>query len=197
MDGTLVDSERCSSMAIVDIVNHPDVTEAYVSVQYKGWELAEVFRHMGETFDIALADDIVEQYRTREAELSKTMIKENPGVRSTLSQLPCHSCIASNARQDKTLRSLKQCNLEAFFDNRVYSAYDIQKWKPDPALFLHAAKTEGHLPENCVVVEDSLAGLTAALAANMKAVFYNPHDESHSLSNVHSIKHFEELLNII
>ena len=59
-------------------------------------------------------------------------------------------------------------------------------FKPDPGLFLHAAESMEYGPENCIVIEDSLVGLQAALAAKMKCVFYNPdsHHDSHDISTV-------------
>ena len=197
MDGTLVDSERCAAQAISDVIGHVDITPAYIDQHYKGWKLVEIFRQIGMTHKIDFDNDVIDRYRAREDELSVSMVTENPGVRQTLSRLNCHTCIASNAPKEKTRRSLTQCNLQHFFDERIYSAYDIQKWKPDPSLFLHAAEAEGHAVANCLVVEDSMAGLEAALAAKMTAVFYNPRKEAHSLSNVHTLQHFEELLDLV
>lgn len=197
MDGTLVDSERCAAQAVSDVIGHPDVTPAHIGEHYKGWKLAEIFRQIGIAHKIDFDADVIDRYRAREDELSASLITENPGVRKTLSELNCHTCIASNAPREKTRRSLTQCDLAHFFDERIHSAYDIQKWKPDPSLFLHTAEAEGHRAANCLVVEDSMAGLEAALAANMTAVFYNPRNEPHSLSNVHTLRHFEELLTLI
>ena len=197
MDGTLVDSEHCAAQAVSDVIGHAEITLAYIDQHYKGWKLVEIFRQISMTHKIDFDNDVIDRYRAREDELSVSMITENPGVRNTLSRLKCHTCIASNAPKEKTRRSLIQCNLQHFFDERIYSAYDIQKWKPDPSLFLHAAAAEGHAVANCLVVEDSMAGLEAALAANMTAVFYNPRNAAHSLSNVHTLQHFEELLDLV
>jgi len=161
------------------------------------WLTANSVRHKPPAMSLTFDSDIIDRYRAREDELSSSLIRENPGVRDTLLKLDCHTCIASNAPREKTRRSLIQCDLEQFFDERIYSAYDLEKWKPDPALFLHAAQTEGHPVENCLVVEDSMAGLAAAQAANMRVAFYNPRGESHSLTDVHTLTHFEELLSLI
>jgi len=50
------------------------------------------------------------------------------------------------------------------FENRIFSAYDIQRWKPDPELFLHAAREMGFAPHECAVVEDSMSGIKAAVS---------------------------------
>jgi beta-phosphoglucomutase-like phosphatase (HAD superfamily) len=50
----------------------------------------------------------------------------------------------------------------------------VHSWKPDPGLFLHAARTMGFAPSQCVVVEDSDVGIDAALAAGMRAMHFIP-----------------------
>jgi HAD superfamily hydrolase (TIGR01509 family) len=56
------------------------------------------------------------------------------------------------------------------FEGRLFSAYEVGSWKPDPGLFLHAAQALGVHPSRCVVVEDSLSGIHAAKAAGMRVL---------------------------
>lgn len=70
--------------------------------------------------------------------------------------------------------SVSVTGLKEYFEDRLFSAYDLGVWKPEPDLFLHAAKEMGFKPQECVVVEDSQVGVQAALSANMKVVHYNP-----------------------
>ena len=82
-------------------------------------------------------------------------------------------CVASNAPQAKIAINLSVTGLDQFFSaDRTFSAYDINVWKPQPDLFLHVAKKLGVDPANCVVVEDSLAGIDAGLAAGMQVIGY-------------------------
>lgn len=197
MDGTLVDSELCGSQAICDVISDASLRLSQIESDYRGWKLADIFLHIASVHSIELPENIIDLYRARENELADELIKENPGVRETLEMLDHHICIASNAPIEKTVRSLQICQLHNYFDDRIYSAYDIEKWKPDPALFLHAAESEGFQVADCVVVEDSAAGVAAALAANMKTIFYNPNNDSHEHQGVHSIHRFEELLDYV
>ena len=64
--------------------------------------------------------------------------------------------------------------LEAF-EGRLFSAYEISSWKPEPDLFFHAAEKMGAVPERCAVVEDSLPGVLAGVAAGMKVFALQPH----------------------
>jgi beta-phosphoglucomutase-like phosphatase (HAD superfamily) len=62
------------------------------------------------------------------------------------------------------------------FEGRIFSAYDVGSWKPDPGLFLHAAQALGVHPSRCVVVEDSLSGIHAARAAGMRVLGFTGGD---------------------
>ena len=57
-----------------------------------------------------------------------------------------------------------------FFEKNIFSAYQVNAWKPDPTLFLTAAKSNGFSPSETLVIEDSPAGVQAAIAANMKVL---------------------------
>ena len=54
------------------------------------------------------------------------------------------------------------------FENRIFSSYDINSWKPDPEIFLHACKQMGFEKEECIVIEDSVAGVIAAVTGGFK-----------------------------
>lgn len=60
------------------------------------------------------------------------------------------------------------------FGGSIFSSYDIRSWKPEPGLFLHAAKGMNFPAERCVVIEDSEVGIDAAKAAGMTAMHYKP-----------------------
>lgn len=70
---------------------------------------------------------------------------------------------------------------EGFFD-AIISSEDVNKGKPDPEVFLKAAHALGASPENCVVFEDSLYGIQAALSGGMKAV---------ALTTTHRVSQFD------
>ena len=83
-------------------------------------------------------------------------------------------CVASNAPHEKIAINLTVTGLDQFFTaDRTFSAYDINVWKPQPDLFLYAAKQLNVDPASCVVIEDSLAGIEAGLAAGMQVIGYS------------------------
>ncbi len=71
-----------------------------------------------------------------------------------------------------------------YFEGKIFSCYTIQKWKPDPAVFLWAAKTMGFEPKDCVVIEDSLTGVKAAKAGGFNVFGYTAHDYNNELEGI-------------
>jgi beta-phosphoglucomutase-like phosphatase (HAD superfamily) len=83
-------------------------------------------------------------------------------------------CIASSGPPEKIRQALTVTGLARYFGDRFFSSYTVGSWKPDPGLFLHVAAAMGFSPEHCVVVEDSLVGIEAAVSAGMRALHYAP-----------------------
>ncbi|MDB4224823.1 HAD-IA family hydrolase [Granulosicoccus sp.] len=189
MDGTLVQSEDCASQALKDVI--PLMTDSIheVTHRYKGMRLAEIFEDIESRFPTSVAHNCLDLYRVREEELSRSYIVPCPGADDLLSRLQTRKCIASNAPVTKTKRSLTICDLSHHFDTAIFSAYDVNAWKPDPDLFLHAAHYHDVEPAKCLVVEDSDVGIQAALAAEMDVVHYDAHDQGskHSVPSIRSL----------
>ena len=85
---------------------------------------------------------------------------------------------------DKTLRKL---NLESIFEN-ITTAEEVKNKKPDPDLFLVAAEKLGIPPADCLVFEDSKAGIEAAKRAGMKVVGIYRDEESLKLIDKADLK---------
>ena len=98
---------------------------------------------------------------------------------------------------EKIKRSLSIAGLLNHFNENIFSSYEIGSWKPDPSIFLHAAKEMGFKPNQCAVVEDSLVGITAAKAAGMLPIFYDPNKIYDTNSSPCTIQHMSELKSAI
>ena len=95
------------------------------------------------------------------------------GVAEVLDALPAPVCVASSSSLDQICRKLELTGLLARFGENLFSATMVARGKPAPDLFLHAAAEMRAPPAHCIVIEDSEAGVTAAVAAGMMAVgFY-------------------------
>lgn len=193
MDGTLVQSEDCASQALKDVM--PGLADSVdeITKRYKGMRLANIFADIEARFPGAVPEDCLDKYRAQEEMLSRDYITPCEGAAELLSTLQTPHCIASNAPVEKTLRSLSICDLTKHYSSPVYSAYEVMAWKPDPALFLHAANEHNTAPVNCLVVEDSEVGIQAAMAAGMDVLHYDPRQHRTNKS-VPSIRTLLEVL---
>jgi len=197
MDGTLVDSEHCAAQALIDVLPASDFTSADIVSRFRGMKLVSILAELAKHHNVHIPEDTAERFRKRETDLAVDLIRLNPGVESMLNSLDVDYCVASNAPKTKTARSLRACGIYRHFENKIYSAYDVQAWKPDSKLFLHAADRQGYLSDRCLVVEDSDVGLQAAVAAGMQSVFYNPQSRETPIEVTHDIRSFDELPGII
>ena len=174
LDGTLVDSEPLCSQAFLDLLPELDDTVWGLMQRYRGMQLARVFSNLSSRIGRALPDGFEGIYRERVAELYEERLTPMPGALEVLSVLPNPKCVASNGPIAKTSHGLRVSGLAHFFGQNVFSAYQVGAWKPEPQLFLHAACAMSYPPEQCLVIEDSEAGLRAAQAAGMRAIHVSP-----------------------
>lgn len=174
LDGTLVDSEGLNNQAFIDLL--PDLADsaAELAARYRGWKLADILTDIEERQGHPLPTDFEVRYRARVAELFASRLAATPGTVAMLEGHAFQRCVASSAPPEKIRQALQVSGLAAHFADRVFSSYEVGAWKPDPALFLHAAQRMGLAPGQCVVVEDSEVGVEAALAAGMRVLFYAP-----------------------
>ena len=79
-------------------------------------------------------------------------------------------CIASSSSHEWLALALDIIGLADLFPHRFSGASDVVHGKPAPDLFLHAARIMGFAPADCVVIEDSVAGVTGGVAAGMRVI---------------------------
>ncbi len=92
-------------------------------------------------------------------------------------------CVASNGSEEKMAITLGQTRLLARFENNMFSAHSLGTSKPDPEMFLLAAKKFSATPQTCIVIEDSPSGAKAAQSAAMKCFGYAPHNDGQKLAD--------------
>ncbi|WP_373420503.1 HAD family hydrolase [Mesorhizobium sp. L48C026A00] len=99
------------------------------------------------------------------------------------------TCVASSARVSKMHITLGQTGLLPLFEHALFSSTMVSRGKPFPDLFLHAASTMGFAPADCIVIEDSVAGTLAGIAAGMRVFSYygDPHSDRDGLTEAGGI----------
>ena len=169
MDGTLVDSEGLSARAFLELLPELSYYEAEMAARYRGKKLAVIMAALEQEIGRELAEDFEPRYREIVARLFQSELQPIPGAADMLASLQLPFCIASNGPLFKMRQALGVTGLARFFEGRMFSAYDVGVWKPEPGLFLHAAAAMGAAPPDCMVVEDTWLGVEAGLAAGMRA----------------------------
>jgi HAD superfamily hydrolase (TIGR01509 family) len=170
-DGVLVDSELIDArirsecfqderfpVTAEDLQQHPGISSA---------GLAEMIE---ERFGRPIPDGFMRAARAKIMDVFTQELRAIDGIAELLRSLTVPVCVASNSHTDRVRHSLQVTDLWQFFDPHVFSATIVGRGKPAPDLFLFAARKFGIPPGECLVVEDSVHGVTAALAAGMEVV---------------------------
>jgi len=173
-DGVLVDSvaiERDTLIIMatelgVLINNDRDIT------QFQGGSIKETVAFIETKLGHAVPDDFIPDFRQRSYAAYDRDLQLIPGVEQMLDEISLPYCVATSGPVEKIRRNLATTGLLSKFEGKIFSCYDIQRWKPNPDIFLYAAKGMGVEPERCLVVEDSALGIKAGLAAGMTVLGY-------------------------
>ena len=196
-DGTLVDSETISLKVLTELVvsfGYPLKYERAVE-RFSGQDLKLVFAEIESEMSQPLPADIIEQFRKLQIPRLESELREIAGASLLLQSVQVPYCIASNAPQSKIRVCLQTTGLMSLFaDDRIFSAYDVDRWKPDPTLFLMAAEKLGVAPQECAVVEDSVFGIDASLSAGMQTFVYDPHRQHLSDDRVRRVDTLPDLI---
>jgi HAD superfamily hydrolase (TIGR01509 family) len=120
----------------------------------------------------ALPEVVFQTLRERTATAFARELKPVEGVVAALDAIAIQQCVASNGGRDKMEASLEATGLAARFRGRLFSASEVRRGKPAPDLLLHAATTMGMAPGRCAVVDDTVVGVRAGVAAGMTVFGY-------------------------
>lgn len=173
-DGVLVDSERLSNTVFCKILNNyglkltlDDMFETFV-----GNSMQRCIEIITDMLGHPPPDNFETTYRTQVADVFKTDLKAVDGVEDIITSLDKPYCIASSGPHEKMKISLGVTGLSKYFSNNIYSTSDVARAKPYPDVYLHAAEQMGFTSNECLVIEDSVLGVQAAKAADMRVIAY-------------------------
>ncbi|WP_378946123.1 HAD family hydrolase [Mesorhizobium sp. ANAO-SY3R2] len=169
----LVDSEILAAQVTSDTLHSLGLTmsaeEALVALV--GLDEAAARRKLEEIHGADLPAAFEAEMATRLDHAFNTQLQPIAGIADLLEGLRLPFCVASNSTHERLRRTFAVTGLAPLVEGRVFSADDVKRGKPAPDLFLLAAKTMGGFdPSRCLVIEDSLTGVTAARAAGMHVI---------------------------
>lgn len=198
-DGTLVDSEYLCNLGLELKLKEIGIVESAedMMVRFQGWKLATILESLETKHNVKFDDSFSLSYRSLVDELFEKELKPCIGVEKAIQQLDFKKCVASSGPINKIEKALSTTGLLNYFNGNLFSSYEIGSWKPDPDIFLYAAKMMGFKPDECGVVEDSPVGIEAAKAAGMHAVLYDPNNKHMDLNCTAVISDMMELLDVI
>ncbi len=182
-DGVLIDSESIAIGTLVDMANTLGANMSFEKslVELKGKSFNSCMALISELTGKPLPDTFEADYRVNSFKAFKEHIQPIKGIKDVVENLKLPFCVASSGPENKIRLNLEATGLLPFFEGKIFSCYTIQKWKPEPDVFLWAAKTMGFKPEECLVIEDSVSGVRAAKAGNFDVFGYTEHDYKNEL----------------
>jgi len=186
-DGVLVDSESISNGVLARLLTAQGLptTLAESRRAYQGLLLSDVVSSAQARLGHQLPEGWLESYESARSEAFRRELEAVHGAAEAVEVLSAAGiavCVASQGKLEKTRLSLELTGLRRLFAaEAVFSAEGVARGKPHPDLFLHAASAMGASPEECVVVEDTPSGVTAAVAAGMRVFGYTADSDPEAL----------------
>ena len=174
-DGVLIDSEivaaRLEAEAITEL-GLPTTAEE-ICRRFAGTTTREVWATLERELGRPLPDGFFEAHLAHVRDVFSRELEPIAGARAAVETVAVAGvpfCVASSTQLPSLITNLGTAGLVDLFDGHVYSASQVKRAKPAPDVFLFAASQMGADPADCVVVEDSVAGVTAARRAGMPVV---------------------------
>ena len=173
-DGVLVDTERIAVRVDVQVLAELgwEMTEAEVVERFVGLSDATIRAAIEAHTGRRLTDNWEQQFQHLYRSAFAEHLQAVDGVVDALDGITLQTCVASSGTHEKMRFTLGLTGLLGRFDGRMFSVTEVERGKPAPDLFLHAAARMRVAPAACAVVEDSRFGVEAARAAGMRAFGY-------------------------
>ena len=173
-DGVLIDSEIISARVDCEILGELgyECTPEELAHRFAGLTTERIFELAGEEMGRPVSQEIIRRAERDTDRRLSAEVQPIAGVQEMLDLLDDPRCICSNSRPERLRVSLEKAGLWDRFRPYVFSARDVPggRGKPAPDVFLHAARLLETDPADALVIEDSVAGVTGAVAAGMRVI---------------------------
>jgi HAD superfamily hydrolase (TIGR01509 family) len=178
-DGVLVDSEVISCRAhAATLTRHGyPITEDEVLQRFLGVSDREARQTIEREIGRKLPDDFEAQVKEATLKFYAGDLKAISGVAAAIAAIALPKCVASSGTPEKIRHGLECAGLYEQLSPHIFSANQVKRGKPAPDLFLYAADQMRAAPQRCLVIEDSVPGVTGAVAAGMTVLGF--HGGSH------------------
>lgn len=176
-DGVLVDTEAIANEQLSVFLTELglELTRDECRQQFQGKMIEDVCRHVAELLDQPFDPALPPRVRRTIEDAVAIDVKPVPGVIDLVHRVAASHisfCVASSGSIPKMHSTLGPVGLLPLMQDVLFSAQDIGRGKPHPDIFLTAAAAMGHRCEDAVVIEDSLSGVQAGVAAGARVLGY-------------------------
>jgi beta-phosphoglucomutase-like phosphatase (HAD superfamily) len=172
-DGVLIQSEAIVGDVLVDELDRcwPGLDVRPIITPLLGRRIVDVLQMTASIVDKPLPAETIHAIRRRalDAAIRAPMVG---GIDGALSRISLRKACASNSLFSYVVEVLRRTGLAGTFGDRVFTGDMVSRPKPAPDVYLLAARSTKVAPSRCLVIEDSVAGASAALAAGMTVFGY-------------------------
>ena len=175
LDGLLADTEIISLKVYQELLKDFGIpfTEETYSREYSGHREEENVQRFLDTYDLPWNfDQTLEKVYELEARILDKGVNLKKGAKNLLAFLQREGipiALATSSVESRARMILDSNGIRSLFDHLVF-AKDVKRSKPYPDIFLKACSDLNVLPENCLVLEDSEAGIAAAYRAGIPVI---------------------------
>jgi HAD superfamily hydrolase (TIGR01509 family) len=169
-DGVLVDSEPLANQLYVHMLGefgHQVDAKQYLH-EFSGAYISDRLKVTSQRLNWAPPANFLPVFHKRLSTLVNNELRAVVGIHSLIESLSVPICVASNGSREEIALRLKIAQLTDHFGESIFSGLEVPHPKPAPDVFLAAAKAFGVSPARCIVIEDSVPGVTAAVRAGMQ-----------------------------
>ena len=184
-DGVLVDSEHITNGVLRDMLQERgwNLTVAECMSLFVGKTVRDEAELIEQRTGSEVTEDWLTSFRDRRNEALSLYLTAIPGIHDAVHRVHAHHggriACASGADRFKVELMLRKLELISYFDGRIFSGYETPRSKPFPDVYLAAAAALGVDPRRCAVVEDTVVGVTAGVAAGATVFAYSPATSTH------------------
>lgn len=186
-DGVLVDSEPITNGVLRDMLEElgwklssQECMRIFLGKAVKD-ERGLIEAHTGQP----LTEDWLVRFRERRNLGLMAGVKPIPGAVAAVARIyelyEGRVACASGADRFKVELQLEKCGLLPYFKERIFTGHELPRSKPAPDVYLAAAAALGVQPSRCAVVEDTVTGVTAGMAAGATVFGYSPLEAGHDV----------------
>lgn len=173
-DGVIVDTETISNRILKSLFAKSGliVDDAMLHEHFTGFTNKKNIETAEKMLGKPLPDTFDAEFREQFQATINHHLEPIHGVRQLLAKITQPIAMATNARRDEMEFKLNKIGLAERFETR-FCVEDVANGKPAPDLYLKAAAALDVTPEDCIVIEDSIAGITAGRAAGMRVLAFS------------------------